>query len=255
MKKEEKLTYSDIKFNPPNKTFAYMRQIMLNNGALVGDSIDLLVDTHEPPEIANAFKKLGYNVKYKTLEVADYLFEGGIAFERKSSDFTNFQDVITKSREIRDTFKKSYLIVEKNIGQLIMNKRAYGKTPFDVLDNQFAGLIARLSIEKMTPIFCHTREFMINVMDRIVRKELELDDFEDAGRIAGFRVATSEDYTMALYVNIPGIGNKFAELMIEKYPSMDKLMKASIEELTEIEGIGNVRATKIYNSLRGKAIE
>jgi ERCC4-type nuclease len=255
MKKEEKLGYSDIKFNPPKKSFAYMRQIMLNNGTLVGNSIDLLVDTHEPPEIANAFKKLGYNVKYQTLEVADYLFEGGIAFERKSSDFTNFADVITKAREIKETFPKSYLIVDKDIKQLIMSKRMYGKTPFDVVDNQFAGLIARLSIEGMHPIFCHSQEFMVNVMDRIVRKELDLDDFDTVGKIAGFRIATSEDYTMALYVNIPGIGGKFALKILEKYPSMDKLMKASIEELTEIEGIGTGRATKIYNSLRGKAIE
>jgi len=48
-------------------------------------------------------------------------------------------------------------------------------------------------------------------------------------------------------LGIPGIGAKTAKILAKKYETMDNLMKASIEELTDIKDIGEILATNIYS--------
>jgi DNA ligase (NAD+) len=49
------------------------------------------------------------------------------------------------------------------------------------------------------------------------------------------------------------VGDSMAELLTEKYPSIDALLAASKEELAGIKGFGQVRAESVYNFFHGTA--
>ncbi len=48
-------------------------------------------------------------------------------------------------------------------------------------------------------------------------------------------------------IGIPGIGAKTAKVLAKKYDNIDNLMKASLEELTDIKDIGSILATNIVS--------
>ncbi len=244
------MKYNDVMFNPKGDMFPFFRNYLIEKGIL-DDSIDVIVDGREPKEHVIELKKRNYNITVKNLDVGDYLFEGGIAFERKKLDFTNIKDVIQKAMELKQAYKYPYLIVEGDLRNVLSGKLIYGRTPKFVVEKQIDGMISSLVVRGMTPIFCSDKENFFNIMDGIVRKHLDGKNREGDYKIDGFRVATDEDYTKALYVNLPDIGSSIADSLQEYYPSMKDLMEASIEELMEIEGIGQKRAEKIYNILRG----
>lgn len=55
---------------------------------------------------------------------------------------------------------------------------------------------------------------------------------------------------MEMYQSIPGIGRKSAPTLLKAYPTMEQLVKASINDLKILPGIGSKRAETIYNALR-----
>lgn len=53
-------------------------------------------------------------------------------------------------------------------------------------------------------------------------------------------------------IGIPGIGAKNAKILAKKYETMDNLMNATIDELTDIKDIGEILATNIYSFFQDK---
>lgn len=51
-------------------------------------------------------------------------------------------------------------------------------------------------------------------------------------------------------IGIRGIGQRSAVILCEKFPSMDELMNADKEQLSDIDNIGDVLAENVYNYLR-----
>lgn len=251
-----KLKYDDIKFNPRGDVFAQMRQIMINK-EILAEGLDLIIDSREKlaKRAKEWFEKKGYDVEIKQLQVGDYLFEGGTAFEKKYTDITNIPDVLTKATELRLAYPHPYLIVMDDIQSTIQKKYAYGGQPMHVAENMMIGMYGSLAVRGVPPLFAHNEEFMYRLMDSIARKHLDGKDRIDEFKIDAFRVKTSDDYTFALYLNLPHVGEDTAEKLIELYPSIVDLIKAKPEDLQEIDGIGKKTANDIYDALRGKVIE
>lgn len=247
-----KLKYDDMKFNPKGDVFAQMRQIMLDKGVL-GESIDLIIDKREKyrEKAKTWFEKRGYDVEFDTLEIGDYLFEGGTGFERKKGDFQNIPDVLTKATELRLTYAHPYLIVEDDLSPAIQKKYAYSGVPMQTAENMMIGMIGRLATMGVPPIFAHNEEYMFKIMDSIARKHLDGKDRLEDFKIDGFRIKTADDYTYALYVNLPHVGYDTAEKLIEVYPTIADLVKAKPDDLMKIDGIGQKTSQDIYDALRG----
>jgi Fanconi anemia group M protein len=242
------MSYDDIKFNPKGDLFPFMRDMLIEKGIL-SDGIDVIVDSREPDTITTKLNNMGYNVEIRTLEVGDYVFEGGTAFERKKSDFLNFQDVLQKSAELKSVYKFPYLIVELDVKQLISQKSFYGHTPPATFIKQISGLISSLTVRGVPPIFCSNADVMVNVMTGIAKRNIDGKDRTVDYKMEGFRTTTDDDYTLAMYGNLPSIGPNTARALKEVFPSMEKLMSAEENDLLEIEGIGPKRASDIYRIL------
>ncbi|MEM4066484.1 MAG: helix-hairpin-helix domain-containing protein [Candidatus Micrarchaeaceae archaeon] len=239
--------FDEIKFLPPSKIFSYYRQDI--KGA---EPIEVLVDTHEPEEIFKALEGYGFAPKRKTLDVGDYVFEGGIAFERKSGDFINFGDVILKAQELKSTYPFAYLVVESNLGALLKSKNRYSHMNSSTTNfEQLFGTVAALAAFGVPPLFCQNQYFLVKIMATIVKKLLDTKDRE-LGKIDGIRYATDKDYIFGMYLNLPGVGRKLAENIMKVYPTIESLMSASKEDFEKIDKIGPGKAAKIYNLLHKK---
>ena len=243
------MSYDDIKFNPKGDLFLTLRQMMIDK---YGDAtIDAIVDSHEPKENVTELQNRGFNVEVKQLEIGDYVFEGGIAFERKKNDFLNYNDVIQKAMELKKVFKHPYLIVEGDMKNLLYVHSMYSTMQMGASIKQTAGLVSSLCVRGIPPIFTTNRSNMFDIMQGIVTKHLDGKDRKNDRKIEGFRVVTNTDLTLALYMNLPGVSYNIAELLKEKYPTMVDLLKAEPEDLMSIDKIGQKRANGIYNALRG----
>ncbi len=51
-------------------------------------------------------------------------------------------------------------------------------------------------------------------------------------------------------LGIRNIGSKAAKLLSEKYKNMDNIINASVDDIAEIDGFGNIMAKNVYNSFR-----
>lgn len=244
---KEGLSYSDIEFNPKGDIFSFFRNYLTQKDILDG-KIDVLVDKREPAKYGIKLKNLGYNVEYRTLEIGDYVFEGGIAFERKKFDFLNFKDVLQKAMELKKIYRYPYLIVEGDIRNISFQKGFYGKPNYS-LGAQMSGLISSLVVRGMTPIFCSDFDHFFQIMEGIVKKHLDGKDRENDYKIEGFRIANGPDYTRAMYANLPNVGPKTADSLYEKYRTISELIKAKIDDLQEIDGIGKKTAEEIFKIL------
>ena len=94
-------------------------------------------------------------------------------------------------------------------------------------------------------------------------KKEELIELEGFGHKSVDNLITSIEASKAnslerllFALGIPGIGAKTAKVLAKKYETMEKLMQASIEELTNIKDIGEILANNISNYFKDeKTIE
>lgn len=65
----------------------------------------------------------------------------------------------------------------------------------------------------------------------------------------GYRPKRLKSKQLYLLQGLPQIGPMLAKRLLEHFKSVSKIMNASIDELTEVDGIGTVSATKIREVL------
>ena len=61
-----------------------------------------------------------------------------------------------------------------------------------------------------------------------------------------------ETQQLSTLCSLPGIGEKFAIRMLEKFGTPSKVFSATTSELAKVEGLGEARAKKIKNMLTTK---
>ena len=234
------MDYEDIKFNPPQNVFKLYREAVKK-----GQPYSALVDTRESDKREELVQKEGFTTQRKQLDVGDYVFEGGTAFEYKAGDFANFADVLTKARELKQTYKYAYVAIAGDFKGFVYNR--FGKREMWQILPQLTGLVSTLVAEGIPPVFASSEYFAVKTMCAIARKNLEIEPTIHS--IANIRVASDTDYTKAMYVNLPGIGGQIATKLMSVYPDMDALMKADFRDLGKVDGIGRTKALKIYHLL------
>ena len=62
-----------------------------------------------------------------------------------------------------------------------------------------------------------------------------------------------ERQQLSVLCSLPGIGEKFAVRMLEKFGTPLKVFTATTSELSKVEGLGNARAKKIKKTLDSKS--
>ena len=207
----------------------------------------IVVDEREKKSgIPNLLKGIGINLEIKTLPIGDYIVAPETIVERKSiSDLVSsvFDGrLFDQCNRMKENFQFPIIIIEGNtdkIEELVEN-------PF-----VFYGAVSSVAIDFKIPIIStpnasHTAKLLVSMCSR---KDTTKGPFNK-------KIRKSDDVQkqqLSVLSSLPGVGEKIAIRMLEKFGTPLKVFSASSTELSKISGLGGLRAKKIKKMLQIKS--
>lgn len=190
-------------------------------------------------------------VRVERLPAADIVI-GEIGIERKTfRDYINSvmgaggTDLYDQVRRMNETYYRSYVLLEGDLHNI-------EDLPTDVGSAAVHGSMASLAARHDSPVIpCSDCDRLVDIAVRLGRKHVEEPSSRPLppGTVTGRSVPT----TRRIYGCIEGIGPETAATLHERYPTVESLVAATVDDLMNVDGIGEKRATAIYESLRGEA--
>lgn len=172
-----------------------------------------------------------------------------VGIERKTPDDyvasafgTAGSDLYDQTARLREAYDRGYVLIEGTLAAT--EAAAVGPDPAAV-----RGSVASLTARHVPVIPCSDRERLVDVAIRLGRKHAEKPGRRslDGGAVTARR----EPVTKRIYGCIEGVGPATAERLHDAFPTVAALTRASTEELTAVEGVGEGRAAAIRESLHG----
>ncbi len=211
------------------------------------NQLRIVVDEREKKSgIPNLLKSIGINLEIKTLPIGDYIVAPETIVERKSiSDLVSsvFDGrLFDQCNRMKENFQFPIIIIEGNtdkIEELVEN-------PF-----VFYGAVSSVAIDFKIPIIStpnasHTAKLLVSMCSRkdttkgpFIKKIRKSDDVQKQ--------------QLSVLSSLPGVGEKVAIRMLEKFGTPLKVFSASSTELSKISGLGELRAKKIKKMLQIKS--
>jgi len=211
------------------------------------ENLRIIVDEREQKSgIPELLKSVGLNVEMKTLPVGDYIVAPETVVERKS--IRDLMSSVFDGRlfdqcsRLKEHFAFPIILVEGNVDEIE-----------DITDNPliFYGALSTVAIDFKIPIIptpnaAHTAKLLVSMCSR-----------KDAPKGPYLKkIKKSSDLQkqqLSVLCSLPGIGEKFAVRMLEKFGTPFKVFTATTIELAKVEGLGEARAKKIKKILESKS--
>jgi len=211
------------------------------------ENLRIIVDERERKSgIPELLKSVGLNVEMKTLPIGDYIVAPETVVERKS--IRDLMSSVFDGRlfdqcsRLKEHFEFPILLVEGNVDEIE-----------DITDNPliFYGAMSTVAIDFKIPIIptpnaTHTAKLLVSLCSR---KDIPKGPYLK-------KIKKSSDLQkqqLSILCSLPGIGEKFAVRMLEKFGTPFKVFTATTIELAKVEGLGEARAKKIKKILESKS--
>jgi DNA excision repair protein ERCC-4 len=211
------------------------------------ENLRIVIDERERKSgIPDLLKSVGLNVEMKTLPVGDYIVAPETVVERKS-----IRDLLSsvfdgrlfdQCSRLKEHFKNPIVLVEGNVDEIE-----------EITDNPliFYGAISAVVIDFKIPIIptpsaAHTAKLLVSLCSR---KDIPKGPYLK-------KIKKSSDLQkqqLSVLCSLPGIGDKFAVRMLEKFGTPLRVFTATTAELAKVEGLGTARAKKIKTMLDSKS--
>ncbi len=213
------------------------------------EDLRMVIDEREKKSgIPELLKQVGVKFETMNLPVGDYIVAPETVVERKSvSDFISsvFDGrLFDQCNRLKEHFEHPTMIIEGNvdeIDQITENPLIfYGAMSSVVLDFKIPVI--------PTPNASHTAKLLISMCAR-------------QGSVKGpflKKIKKSNDLQqqqLSILCSLPGVGEKLASRMLEKFGTPNNSLNASSTELSKIDGMGLSRAQKIRKILDSKIKE
>jgi DNA excision repair protein ERCC-4 len=207
----------------------------------------IVVDQREEKSgIPDLLKSTGLNVEVKTLLIGDYIVAPETVVERKSIHdlLSSLFDgrLFDQCNRLKEHFSNPILLMEGNIDVID-----------EITDNPliFYGAVSSVALDFKIPVIptpsaSHTAKLLISLCSR--KKQFEGPFIK--------KIKKSNDIQLQqLYSlnSLPGVGEKLAIRMLEKFGSPLKVFNATHAELAKVEGLGEKRAKNIRKMLSAKS--
>lgn len=208
----------------------------------VADRRIIADDRERKSGIPELLRSAGLRLEVRTLPVADYIVGPETAVERKS-----IRDLVSsvfdgrlgdQCSRLRENFEHPVLVMEGNvdeIGEVAENPLVFYGAVCDV------ALRFRIPVVP-TPSASHTAKMLAAMC---LRREAGggpyVKRIKKAPDLAGQQ--------MSVLCSLPGVGEKFASRMLERFGTPIKAMTATAAELAKVEGLGSARARGIKRAL------
>ena len=211
------------------------------------ENLRIIVDERERKSgIPDLLKSIGLNVEMKTLLVGDYIVAPETIVERKS-----IRDLLSsifdgrlfdQCTRLKENFEFPVLLMEGNVDEIE-----------EIAENPliFYGALSTVVIDFKIPIIptpnaTHTAKLLVSMCSR--------KDSPKGPYLKKIRKSNDlEKQQLSSLCSFPGIGEKFAIRMLERFGSPINVLNASTSELAKIEGLGVARSKKIKKILESES--
>ena len=189
-------------------------------------------------ELAKVLKKLGFELEFKQLPVADYIV-GNIAIERKTvSDFKSSiinKRIIDQLLEIKQ-YPSYFLIVEG-----ISSEDVYSG---QIHENAFRGMILSIALEFQVPIiFTKDEKDTAKYLSVLANKKQKSEIPLRASKIA----LTDEEQIQFILEGFPNIGPATARKLTAEFGNLKNIFNSSELELERVIGKKAKRFYELIN--------
>lgn len=192
--------------------------------------------------LIDLLKNRGVVVELKSIPCGDYIIDDTITIERKTAN--DFLISIINGRLFRQllNLKKfctnPILLVE---GNPYKTKHNFDKAAIK------GALISTQVVWYVPTIFSHSVKDSRDILLMISRQiEICVDVVALRG---GYRPKRLKFQQLYILQGLPQVGPTIAKRLLEHFKSVSKVMNASVQALTEVDGIGKVTAEKIREVL------
>ena len=193
--------------------------------------------------IPNLLKEIGINLEIKTLPVGDYIVAPETVVERKTiSDLISsiFDGrLFDQCNRLKEHYQFPILLIEGDINEI----EKLTENPF-----VFYGAISSIVIDFKIPVIptpsaSHTSKLLISMCSR---KDMASGPF-----IKKIRKSNNlQKQQLSMLCSLPGVGEKTAIRMLEKFGTPLKILNSSVTELSKVGGLGEARAKNIKKILK-----
>ena len=207
----------------------------------------IVIDDRERKSgIPELIKKIGINVEIKTLQVGDYIVSPETVVERKSiQDFMSsiFDGTLfDQCNRLKENFQFPIILLEGNVDEIE-----------DIMENPFVfyGAMSTIVIDFKIPIIptpnaSDTAKLLVAMCSR--------KESTNGHYLKKIKKSTDiEKQQLSVLSSLPGVGEKTAIRMLEKFGTPLQVFGASVTDLSKVSGLGNERAKKIKKMLNGKS--
>ncbi|RMW39217.1 MAG: heavy metal resistance protein CzcA [Nitrosopumilus sp.] len=211
------------------------------------ENLRIIVDERERKSgIPELLKSVGLNLEMKTLPIGDYIVAPETIVERKSirdlmaSVFDG--RLFDQCARLKEHFEHPIVLMEGNVDEIE-----------EITENPliFYGAISTVVLDFKIPVIptpsaAHTAKLLVSMCSR---KDASKGPFLKKIK----KSSDLERQQLSSLCSLPGIGEKFAVRMLEKFGTPLKVFTATTAELAKVEGLGEARAKKIKKVLDTKS--
>ena len=206
-------------------------------------NIRIVVDEREKKSgIPGILKGIGINLEIKTLPIGDYIVAPETVVERKTiSDLVSsvFDGrLFDQCNRLKEHYQFPILLIEGNIDELE-----------ELTENPlvFYGAISSIALDFKIPVIhtpnaSHTAKLLMSMCSR---KDASKGPF-----IKKIRKSNDiQKQQLSMLCSLPGVGEKTAIRMLEKFGTPLRVLSSSTTELSKVSGLGEARAKNIKKML------
>ena len=203
------------------------------------EDLRIIIDERERKSgIPKLLKDIGVNVEIKTLPIGDYIVSHETVVERKSINdlIASIFDgrLFDQCNRLKEHFQFPIILLEGNVDEI----ESITENPL-----VFYGALSTIAIDYKIPIIptpnaSHTAKLLVSLSSRkesikgpLLKKIKKSNDVQKQ--------------QLSVLCSLPGVGEKIAIRMLEKFESPLKVLSASTKDLAKIPGLGELRAKKI----------
>lgn len=208
------------------------------------DEVTVVLDQREiRSTVARSLEKMGINIVVKTLEVGDYIVSNRTAIERKSAeDFVSSlldRDLFRQISDLAGAYDKPILIIE---GEGLFTSRMLNP-------NAIHGTLVSLVLDfGVSVLYTRDPEDTASLISILAKRE-QVDEKREIsvhGKKSSMLLSQQQEYIVS---SISDIGPNAARNLLEHFGTVENVMKAEQDDLTDVRNIGPKTASKMREIL------
>lgn len=211
--------------------------------------IKIVVDHRETKNhVFTHLKDTDSELVCEQLKTGDFICSDRVVIERKTvSDFVQSMidgRIFRQVAEMKECFEKPVLIVEGDIERMFSDR--------DVHPNAIRGALAAIAIDHHVPIIwtSDARETAEQIY-WIARREQSGEKRTVAVR-SHEKKKTTSGHQEFLVAGLPDINTKLGRNLLKKFKTPRRVFSADRKKLMKVDGIGEVKANKIWELLNSE---